>query len=129
MDEGGCRAVAHQHNTTPLPFGKVKAERLPLGYKRGTIHMAWQRSAPVDKPVMRSTTRNRGCSAEWLTKSVDTPEQLSSCVLLQSVRGANPLQVANTIESLLHSKAERGSRKGLQITFRQRASKIVVESR
>ena len=23
--------------TTPLPFGKVKAELLPLGYKRGTI--------------------------------------------------------------------------------------------
>ena len=22
---------------TPLPFGKVKAELLPLGYKRGTI--------------------------------------------------------------------------------------------
>jgi hypothetical protein len=24
--------------TTPLPFGKVKAELLPLGYKRGIIH-------------------------------------------------------------------------------------------
>ena len=46
--------------------------------------MAW-RSAPVDKPVIWKTTRNRGCSEERLTKSVDTPEQLSSCVLLQSV--------------------------------------------
>ena len=49
--------------------------------------------APVDKPVERKTTRSRGCLEGRLTKSVDTPEQLSSCVLLQSVRGANPLQV------------------------------------
>ena len=36
----GITASTTNFNTTPLPFGKVKAELLPLGYKRGTIHMA-----------------------------------------------------------------------------------------